>query len=333
MNKSLIYITFLLALTACSSVKSTQAPNAETTSDGLTYFMPKKDFLVKVTVANGKVSNIALDTTEAYPDLSIQYVLNHDLNIVGKNTLNVGVNEKGLLSSATSTTTSGVSEAFQGLAKTLGTIHTMAVPPGINNLPSPPAECKSDGIHTFIYNSVTGPMAVCNDIKITITHETTGVTNLVAAAKENATAYSGIFYRQSQPFRMRAEGSGFIVESTVYSPSYSHTLFLPVSKTFFSDNKADFAFKDGMPTKYDQQTDGEIVAALKLPADVIGAYFGAVGNLFNSFKSTDTAEISAVNEKLKLEMANRKLDACLAAIKSNDPNQQATLEALGCSSP
>lgn len=67
---------------------------------------------------------------------------------------------------------------------------------------------------------------------------------------------------------------------------------------------------------------------LKLPAEVIGAYFSAAGGVFDAFKVKDNSEVSAVGV-LKLEMAKKKYEACLAAIKANDQTQ---ITALNCAS-
>ena len=118
-----IIASVLMFLLGCSSIKSVQKPDSSN-SDGLTYFLPKKDFLVTVAIkkegSNTVLDKLALGTTPSYPDLSTQYVLKHGTNLFGKNTLDVGVNEKGLLSSTKSTTTSSVSDVFKNLASTIG---------------------------------------------------------------------------------------------------------------------------------------------------------------------------------------------------------------------
>ncbi|NNL96302.1 MAG: hypothetical protein HKO64_11835, partial [Xanthomonadales bacterium] len=52
MSRLLLFASLSLLLVSCSSVKSIREPdNAE--SDGLTYFMPKRDFLVTINVEGG----------------------------------------------------------------------------------------------------------------------------------------------------------------------------------------------------------------------------------------------------------------------------------------
>ena len=61
-----------------------------------------------------------------------------------------------------------------------------------------------------------------------------------------------------------------------------------------------------------------LVSLLNLPADVIGAYFSAVGQVFDSFKSNDTKEATALSESLDLELTKQKYEACIAAIEAKE---------------
>jgi hypothetical protein len=75
-----------------------------------------------------------------------------------------------------------------------------------------------------------------------------------------------------------------------------------------------------MPTKYAPTTESEALAALKLPADVIGAYFGAVGNVFTAFSAVDKARTTAEADDAAVAFQQWKTEQCLAAIRaSTDP--------------
>ena len=320
MKIAIIVFTFI-ALSACSSIKSIQSPNKGTCSvEGLTYFMPKKDFLVTITIKEKQITKIVLGTTASYPDLSTQYVLRHGGNVFGKNTLDVGVNEAGLLTSAKSTTVSNVGDAFKNLAATFGQL-------GVLGMAALTDQACTDGDHSFVFKVPVppGPHKACG-IDINITKQTDSA-NVVPHSKTAKKEYSGIFYRQTIAYLITAVGNGLNVASVVFSPSESETHFLPVSRTFFSNNEADFVFVEGIPTKYKQETEGEIVALLKLPADIIGAYFTAIGNVFDSFKSKDTKQADTLAESLKLEPMKKKYDACISAIKAGDDE---LIKNLGC---
>jgi hypothetical protein len=142
------------------------------------------------------------------------------------------------------------------------------------------------------------------------------------------TQHAGVFYRQELPYLVTvSSGAGHHQAAVVMSPSRSPTNFLPAKRTFFANNKAEFGFTDGVPKSYLQQTEGEGTAIFQVPAVVVGAYFEAAGKMFDNFKSTNAKEIDMLNQELKLELARRKVQACLAAIAANDP---AKIAELGC---
>ena len=371
-----------LVLSACSSgINSIK--NSSGTVDGLVYFMPKKDFLVTITVTNGEPTNVVLGTTAAYPDLSQQYTLTYEKNLFGKNTLNVNVSKTGLLSSTTSATESNVTDVFKNLAKAAGTLLPFG---GRSREPNGNGEVEQkcqDGVHSFIYDKVSEKIdpPPCN-VTITIKQVISSIScltenegcspaskNVFANEKKANEEYSGIFYRRSEPYLMTAQApdrkdkdlaekakdlaekakapaekakapaekakapaekakapaekakatdGNLTVAAIVFSPSYSATHFLPISKTFFSNNKAEFTFVNGMLTGYKQETESEATKLFDLPADILSSYFSAIGAIFESFKSADTNEISALTESLKLELEKKKYDACIAAIKAED---------------
>jgi hypothetical protein len=323
MMKKTIVVLIAIALSACSSIKSIESPNQGTeTVDGLTYFMPKKDFLVMITTTGGLVTKVVLGTTPSYPDLSKQYVLRYTRNWIGKNTLDVGVNEAGLLTSTNSTTVSNVADLFKALATTAGYVGAL----GLRTAGIEGAPCAANGDHSFVFKEPREyPAAACG-MTINIKQIADSV-SVVPHSKKANEEYSGIFYRQNIPYLVTAVGNGLNVASVVFSPSESKIHFLPVSKTMLSNNQADFGFVEGIPTKYKQETESELLVLFKLPADVIGAYFTGIGNVFDSFKSKDTKEAEALAESLKLELEKKKYDACISAIRAGDDE---LMKKLGC---
>ena len=324
LKKAVVIVLAAIAFAACSSIKSIESPGQGTKSvDGLTYFMPKKDLLVTIKIEGDKITKVTLGTTPSYPDLSKQYVLRYQKNLVGKNTLDVGINEAGLLTSAKSTTVSQVTDVFKALAATAGLSKPFAV------VPSEKLMACGVGDHSFVYDFREFSCGVTKTpcgIKIEAKKHTEPFSVVSHPTEENE-EFSGVFYRQNIPYLVAASGNGINVQSIVFSPSESAIHFLPVSKTFASNNEADFGFTEGIPTKYKQDTEGELVALLKLPADIIGAYFAAIGMVFDSFKTKDTSEAAALAESLKLELAKKKYDACISAINAGDNE---LVNALGC---
>jgi hypothetical protein len=64
-----------------------------------------------------------------------------------------------------------------------------------------------------------------------------------------------------------------------------------------------------------------------VPADIIGAYFGAIGEFFKNFKAKEQGQADALSESLKLELQKKKYDACISAIKLGDDE---LIKKLGC---
>lgn len=326
-----IAIVFLAALsvTACSSIRSFESKNLSDMDEGLSYYMPKRDLKVTITVGNGRVGRITginFSTTEAYPDLSKRYVLKHSSSLISKNDLDVQITERGLLTSSKSTTTSKLNEVFQSLSESVAAKKTKSNPNANYN-----HRCTKVGTYTFIYEipnetgSINDAPSPCG-IKINIEKLTSGtslVTNRDNDLEDGKSAspeksYSGIFYRQNEPYKVSTEGNIFKVSKIVFSPSNSKISMLPVTKTLFSTNVADFSFEDGVPKKYKQEADAELIALLKLPADVLKSYFTAVGTTFDIFSKQDENEVEMLNASLALELVKYKHTACIEAIKSKD---------------
>ena len=122
-------------LLGCASIESQESPSGNPIQ-GLSYYMPQKDFVVTLTVKGQKPEKATIGTTAAYPDLSRQYVLRYGRNWLGKNTLDVAVTSSGLLSTTNSSTQSGVAEAFRGLASSLGGLKSQSM----NALPDGPGD-------------------------------------------------------------------------------------------------------------------------------------------------------------------------------------------------
>lgn len=312
-------------LGGCASINSTPATKA---TDGLVYFLPKKDVLLTVvrsTDARTSVTatTVSVASTAAYPDLKNAYAISFNRNLVGKNTLKVGVSSTGLLTSSKSTSSSGLTDALKNLVESA----SMLAGPGLAALPGKPLKTCGDGTYTFLYSVEVGPKADACGLNVTITR----VGELESVEKDSLSvtatgSRSGIFYRQEEAFKVTVKGDSVNVSTIVLSPSLSPTRFLPVSGSLFSSNDADYEFVDGMPKKYDQEADGELVALLKLPAEVIGAYFGAVGKLFDSFKTKDQKEADLLVAATKTELAKKKYDACIDAIKNRNDALIAQLE-------
>ncbi|QOJ24121.1 MAG: hypothetical protein HRU78_11115 [Gammaproteobacteria bacterium] len=400
----------VVILSACSSTVSVKKPEAKE-SDGLIYYMPKKDIVITFNVreesdepkdgANKKtaekrkiVSITNVDVTPAYPDGSEYYVLKHKINLLGDNKTDIGINEKGLLSSTKSSMTSKVNESLKNLAYSVGAGITVFALDGASQA-SQKISCPEVGNHIFKiefdkFKDQTVPesliASLCDyDVKIWAAlpldkrpiATSRGEKNGEAAPPDISALWgpnswpepegleqSGIFYRQLIPYNVMITKSGennqqmattnasggsnnratedekknkkedtsavktdgskdSVLEPTrrletlVFLPS-ANTHFLPIAKSFFADNAADFAFVDGMPTKYGQDTKSEFAALFKLPGDIIGGFFGGVGAIFSNFKTINTDQSAALAAAQQVEFLKFKQELCLAAVRAND---------------
>ncbi|MDN3922525.1 hypothetical protein [Roseateles violae] len=312
-------------LLACASIDSIQS---DAPGDGLVYYMPNKDFIVTV-VNNDSGVSASIESSAAYPDLSQPYVLNFNRNWIGKNEIKVGVGASGLLTSAKSTTTSGISDVLKNLAASFGAAAAMTDPTKEGPCPK--------GSFTYVVQLKSrvekdrklacGLSVVFEPLRWPAETESKPVTKDELSKGRQGT---GIFYRQEEPYLVQvvstSEPSKISASAIKFSPSQATTRFLPIAKTLFASNEAEFAFTDGMPTKYDQNADGELIGLLKLPADVIGAYFEAMGKIFTSFKGKDEGQASVLAAETQLELAKIKYAACAKAIQAKDDKLILSLE-------
>lgn len=323
-----------LLLSACSSLSSIESPSGSDVA-GVTYFMPRKDFVVVVKVADkGKrVADVTLGVSAAYADTSRQYVMNYQSSLVSLNKLDVQLGDSGLLSTAKSSSESKISDAFKNAAASAGAIKGLGLfSQPLEEVAKPAStlsQCASDGDHSFAFAvEPKGNRWETSACGVTISFQRlVDGKGPTAHSLSAGQGHAGIFYRLDEPFLVRAQGQGINKASVLYSPSRSPTYFLPLARSLFAKNEADLTITDGVLRKYRQESDGELVALLKIPADVLSAYFGAVGNTLEAFKSTDAKEAAALSEAIKLELAKRKFDACLAAIQAKD---EAAIKTLKC---
>lgn len=312
-----------LALCSCASLGSTPLSTASP-MEGLTYFMPKQDLLLTLTMDESGKHAVSFAMTPAYPDLETGYVLHHVANGISKQTSTVGVGPDGLLATTNATTVSGLAEA----AKSIGTIAGNAAGMSLPARQVAPNEnfqqTCARGTHVFRVGMQTaGKLVVCN---YTVAVQRISATPAAATAQAPAQV-RGVFYRQAEPYLVQVDDSvGLHVEGIVFSPSNAPVRYLPIRRSLAASNTTNIAFKDGMPTSVTQDIDGEVVAVLKLPAAVVGSYFTAIGGLFESFKKRDTNEAEALAGAIKLEMAKKKYEACLVAIQYGNTAAQTALE-------
>jgi hypothetical protein len=228
----------------------------------------------------------------------------------------VQVGSNGLLQSVGTVETSGVDAFAKALGTTLGTIsglaegfRAVAPVPEVKAVPCANSQTYSRVIWP---EDVTAIKPICG---LTVTVEKLGgKLPIVSTARveDYGNAQSGIFYKAEIPYlvTVKAENADQGQQFIAYSPDEAPTLFAPLKKSFFADNTTTFTLTDGLLTKSESDVHGEITALILLPADFIGAYMTALGNIFTSLKTNAT-------DKSGLALSNAQLQACRAAIAAN----------------
>jgi hypothetical protein len=329
--RALILFLVTVVLGGCSSITSKKGIKNDE-GDGLIYYMPKKDFLVTVTRAGGKLTAITLGTTTAYADLSKTYSLHYHRNLLAKNKLEVEVSPSGLLTTSKSNTTGDIAEAFKSLGTSAGSIRALGISSGSTQRRILPKSvpCDVDGAHTFVFDGAVESESICGG-SITVAIQrlwNKDEEGKIATSKKDGSEDSGIFYRMNRPYLFVASGGGLNAASVVNSPSESDVLFLPISRTLFAANDAQITLHEGggVPSKYVQETDGELVALFKIPANILTGYFDAIAATFGKSSANDKAQAAALNDALKVEIVKQKYEACLAAIRAKDDKLIADLK-------
>jgi hypothetical protein len=332
-TRSIAILALATALGGCASVNSTM--NAKETDGGLVYYMPMRDIVITVTNAGGKINSIVTSASASYADRSKAYVLDYQRHPLAKNTLDVEVSEAGLLTNSKSNQTGDAVAALGGLGTLAGYMRASSIsiqsdPTGVAKTKVAGGACSLDGNHTFIIPVTRTQGDICNGISFRI--EKLGWTGDkgtdTTMNQREGTSYAGVFYRVNMPYKVTVFSDTLNSETIVFSPSQSQEYFLPIARTFFANNdsKITLANGAGVPSKYVQDTDGEVAALLKLPAAIVAPYFAAIGQLFTGFSSKNTSEASALNSTLSLELTKMKFDACIKAIQDKDTERIASLK-------
>ena len=288
-----------------------------------------KDIKLAVTIDTDGKQTPSVETGDPMPDLSSRFAMNFSENWIGQNHLKIVVNTKGLLTSTDSDMTSSIADILKNLAKTAGYITALAD----KSTTSQPSKCPpGQKVVKFLdpKQVLTTPLSLCNfSVKI----ERLGFSDKSLGSESfkqkklfgswgPELGWSGLFYKQELPYRVTFTDNASTdnaFEFIAFSPNESPVSFMPASKTFFSDNIAKFTLTDGILTSAEQTTKGEIVALSALPADVISAYFEAIGSMFTHLNTNATNQKSALDNEQALAVTEIKKQVCLAAIAANNP--------------
>jgi hypothetical protein len=335
----LYVLTQLALLLGCASVSSKVQNSEGPIDDGIVYYMPMRP--IKVSVAVGATANVQTatvtqtDTADTVADVRHRFVLSYEPNLVGKNHLGMSVSAQGLLESSNQDTTSGVTTIAQNLAKAAGDITAIgakiaplaapAAAPGA--APPPPQNCQPNQVYTMLLfpeqPEAKQVQQVCS-FSVSIAslwndptpnpdrRSTTRLGNI-------GTSQAGVFYRHDLPYIVSVRDANNTMSKWIaYSPDESGISFVPVTRTLFSDNNTQITLVDGVLKSVDETASGELVALSELPADILSAYFSAIGSMFTAFGSNSSAQTTEIANAQALAVAKIKQQACRSAIAANN---------------
>jgi hypothetical protein len=326
-----------VVLGGCAAVNST--PNPETSSSGLLYFMPKRDVLVTVTNTGGSISAVTAAASLSYADRGKVYLLEYQAHLLAKNSMDLDVSEAGLLTSSKANQTGDAVSALGGLGTLAGYVRGSNIAtqadgaPAANVKAASSTDCAKAGTYTFLLPAADGRHTVCGDIDVKVERYGWSLGSLpsVGSGLGDGNAHAGVFYRTNLPYKVIISTTGIRSETVVHSPSESKDHFLPLARTVFANNDATVTLNNGagVPSKYQQNTDGEGAALLKLPAAIAAPYFAAIGQVFTWRSGQRTGQANDLNSTVALELAKMKFERCLNAIEAKDADLIASLKCQG----
>lgn len=308
----------------CTSMQSSVATSGQPAQDGLAYFLPRRPILVKVVVSDdGKKRTPSVDAGDNEPDTGREFVLSYLSNLLGKNAVNLMVSPAGLLTSTKASVESQVSDAAKALGTLAGKvtgIAAAAAPVRIRPTPVPEPVCSPGQTYVRVVQpgEPVDTRPLCGfSIKV---ERMVALPNQLTSRRETERAQdvAGVFYRRDLPYRVLMEDSTGERQFVAYSPNESPTYYFPIGRSLFADSSATLTFSSpGVLTGVEQSADGELTALVKLPADVIDAYFSAIGGLFSQIGTNRDNEADAIKNQQSLLLARAKQQLCATTIAAN----------------
>ncbi|HXI87510.1 MAG TPA: hypothetical protein VNH64_08625 [Parvularculaceae bacterium] len=275
--------------------------------DGVYYYLPVKPIVVQAAIDAKGVMTVSLAKVAAAPDRAHPYLLRLPENYLSTNNTVIKVGPNGLLQTASSEEKSGLDALVKAAGAGIGTI-SGALGIGESELP-----CEKS--HTYTLYLWPEDKKAEGEICQAAVHVTAfgGASPLADTRRSSGfdRANAGIFYKTEIPYLVSVEFGGRRPQQFIaYSPNEAPIQFAPLKRALFANNKTTFTLTDGVLTKAESNVDGEITGFVALPADFIGAYMKAVGEIFSSLKSNDSAR-----NGLAVSDAQRQL--CEAAVAAN----------------
>lgn len=341
-RKALAPLLLAGVLAGCATIQTTVQDPRLPAGDGPVYWLPTKLIQVTLKREEKKADEISVGVGAAHPDYRRRFVLGTD-KAFGASHLAVTLNSRGLLGSINADSTNTLSDVLKNVAATLGSVRAVrsffeaaqTCPDGEFTIlidPSPILADKKEFLEEQLcdFQVVVEPGFPHKPIRDAVLAES-GEGNRPAVGE----TYDGVFYRLDFPYKVLvtprpAEQAGIephkagarspkTREFEVSSPAGSPAFFMPVKGALLASNVVKLTLSDGVLTASDENKENEIAAAISLPADLVGAYFAAVGKMFDSRKDAKVSQqayLEALNNVTKESLKNQY---CKEAITAGRP--------------
>jgi hypothetical protein len=313
----LAFVASGYGLEGCAGISSKKI-SSTAGADGLIYYLPQRNVLATVTVTDDGTT-LLVSATESIPDLETPFVATVPRNLIGTSDSSIGINAVGLLHSDSSAkTTSQLSDIVEGIAGAAGASS------GFRSFNQPDAGCTQKGTYSMVLKissngTFNSPNEFCGfTFELTPLVELNRLPEGAPTAPSESKSAPGLYYRQLIPYKVSAKRGNDPREFIVLSPTGSKTYFLPLARAVFANNTGEFTFENGVPTKYGQKIESELVGLVALPAQFIAAYFKAIGSAFTGRSESVTAQTQYLAAQNSLDAARAQREACLAALSTND---------------
>lgn len=307
----------------CASYVSSQALGFRP-AHGLVYYLPRRPIIAQVVVTadsrGDKVETPSIAAASAIPDIAHQYILTTSVNLISENHVSLAVSSTGLLESANSNVTSGLSTILSNLATAGGTIHGarteafVVSPSSHQQAPSAPADqCLPGQTYNLVFWPRIGDASerLCS-FQVTLEPILAASQGRSSAERRRSDGHyvsrrdhgSGVYYRTELPYLVtfRPKGASDASDSVSFiasSPDEAPAEFLPIQRTLFANNNVTLTMKDGELASFDQDNAGEFVGLTSVPATVLGNYFTAISNIVPKRTSANAADVQGAIDNLE----------------------------------
>lgn len=332
-------VVAVTAASGCASVTSRSTAAGD--QDGLVYRLPNRALKVSVTFeksgGGGLVKELQIAEGAYYPDPSPQarYVARLHRGAIGKTDTTITVDSQGLLSGASSKYTASITDLAAAAGSVVGTLahgfnEDSAGPCNIDASAQalvflPRLHATRDG---WTGEVETIQSAACSNVRIEIrplidgtvlTDDERRIRDTGASTGPRGITANGLWYRVNEPYVARVTAGNKSVSAIVMLPDRSPRYFIGVHTGLFASGENKLTFASGTLTSVQRVTDSELIALFKLPAEILGSYADAIGNVFSSFQKIDKAERDTRWGEVSQQLALMKLSACRSAIDEGQP--------------